>query len=84
MNELNKPLQDPKENLLTSNYIIIVFNKNVKFWAKHIAKGNLEMFLGLKNEGRYQITSNFIESHLEEVYMKIEYYFLSHSTQVYD
>jgi hypothetical protein len=50
-------------------------------------KGNLEMFpllLGLRSEQGYQLVSNLIENHLEELQNKIKHHFLSLSTQVYD
>ena len=42
------------------------------------------LILGLNSEYGYQRPSNLIESHLEELYIRIENYFPSLSTKVYD
>ena len=86
MNQLNKSLQGPRENILTSSDKILAFKRKVNV-ENHVAKGNLEMFPllhGLKSEEGYQKISSLIESHLEELCIRIGNYFPSLSTQVYD
>ena len=63
MNQLNKSLLGPKENILTSSYKILAFKRKVNLWKRYVAKGILEMFqlhLGLKSEERYQRASTLI------------------------
>ncbi|XP_072909831.1 zinc finger BED domain-containing protein 5-like isoform X6 [Hemitrygon akajei] len=87
MNELNKSLQGPGENVLTSSDKILGFKKKLNLWKNHVAKGNLEMFpllLGLESVEGYQKVSSLIEHHLEELQKKIGHYFSSLSTEVYD
>jgi hypothetical protein len=53
MNQLNKSLQDPRENFLTSSDKILGFKRKLDLWKNHVVKGNLEMFpqlLGLGSE----------------------------------
>ncbi|XP_021941809.1 zinc finger BED domain-containing protein 5-like isoform X2 [Zootermopsis nevadensis] len=86
-NQLNKSLQGPGENMLTSSDKILGFKRRLNLWKNHVAKGNLEMFqslVGLKSKEGYQQISSLIETHLEELLIKIENYFPSLSTQVYD
>jgi hypothetical protein len=87
MNQLNKSLQGPGENVLTSSDKILGFKRELNLWKNHVVKGNLEMFpllLGLESEEGYQQVSSLIENHLEELWNKIKHYFPSLSTQVYD
>ena len=85
MNQLNKSLQGHSENILTSSDKILAFKRRVNLWKNHVANGNLEIFLLLqefKREEGCQRTSSLIESHLGELYVRIENYFPSLSTQV--
>ena len=87
MNQLNKSLQGPRENVLTSSDKILAFKRKLNLWKNHVAKGNLEMFqllLELKSEEGCQQISGLIETHLEDLWIRIEHYFPSLSTQVYD
>jgi hypothetical protein len=87
MNQLNKSLQGPGENVLMSSDKVFGFKRKQNLWKNHVAKRNLEIFallLGLESEEGYQQASSHIESHLEELQNKIEQYFPSLSTQVYD
>lgn len=87
MNQLNKLLQGPRENVFFSSDKILGFNRKLNLWINHVLRGNLEMFpllLGLESEERYQQVSNLIDNHLEELQNKIKHYFPSLSTQVYD
>jgi hypothetical protein len=57
MNQLNKSLQGPGENVLTSSDKILGFKRKLNLWKNHIAKGNLELFpllLGLESKEGYQ------------------------------
>ena len=86
MNQLNKSLQGPRENILTSSDKILAFKRKVNLWKSHVAKGNFDMFprfLKRKSGDGYKKTSSLIESHLEELYIRIENYFPSLSTQAY-
>jgi hypothetical protein len=65
---LNKSLQGPRENVLTSSDKILGFKRKLDLWKNYVVKGNLEMcplVLGLANEERYQKVSSHIENHLE-------------------
>jgi hypothetical protein len=87
MNQLNKSLQGPRENVLTSSDKILGFKRKMNLWKNHDVTGNLEMLpllLGLESEGGYRQVSTLIENHLEELQNKIKLYFPSLSTQVYD
>jgi hypothetical protein len=57
MNQLNKPLKGPGENVLTSNDKIFGFKRKLNLWKHHVGKRNLEMFpllLWLESEEGYQ------------------------------
>ena len=87
MNQLNKSLQGPRENILTSSDKILAFKKRLDLWKSHVAQGNFDMFprfLKSKSGDGCKKTSCLIESHLEELYIRIENYFPSLSTQAYD
>ena len=87
MNQLNKSLQGPRENILNSSDKILAFKRKVNLWKSHIAKGNFDMFprfLKRKSGDGYKKTSSLIESHLMKLYIRIENYFPSLSTQAYD
>jgi hypothetical protein len=87
MNQLNKSLQGPRENVLTSSEKIPGFKRKLNLWKNHVVKGNIEMFpllLVLKSEEGYQQVSSLVANHPEELWNKIKHYFLSVSTQVYD
>jgi hypothetical protein len=75
VNQLDRILQGPRENFVTSSDKILGFKRKLNLWKNHVVKGNPEMFsqlLGLESEGGYQQVSSLIENHLEAV-----------STQVY-
>ena len=74
-------LQGPSENILTSNDKISASRRNVNLWKNRVAKGNLQMFPLLLI---YQKTSSLIEINLWELFIRIENYFMSLSTHVYD
>ena len=87
MNQLNKSLRGPRENVVSSSDEILALRRKLNLWKNHVAKENLEMFqqlVGLKSEEGYQQISSLIETHLEEVWIRIKHYFSSLSTQVYD
>ena len=87
MDQLNKSLQGHRENVLTSSDKILAFRRKLNLWKNHVAKGNLEMFqllVGLQTEEGYEQISSLIETHLEELWIRIGHYFPSLSTQVYD
>jgi hypothetical protein len=51
INQLNKSLQGPRENVLTSSDRILGLKKKRNLWKIHVVKGSLEMFpllLGLR------------------------------------
>ncbi len=76
-----------EKNILTSSDKILGFKRKLNLWKDHFGKGNLDMFellAGLKSENGYQQISSFIVSHLEELSKKINYYFPSLSTELYD
>jgi hypothetical protein len=53
-NQLDKSLQGPRENVVTSSDKILGFKRKVNLQKNHVVKGNLEMFpqlLGLEREG---------------------------------
>jgi hypothetical protein len=53
MNQLNKSLQCPGENVLMSSDKIFGFKRKLNLWKNHVAKRNVEMFpplLGLDSE----------------------------------
>jgi hypothetical protein len=55
MNQMNKYLQDPAENVSTSSENILGFKRKVNLWENHVVKGNLAMLLlGLESEEGYQ------------------------------
>jgi hypothetical protein len=57
MNQLNKSLQGPGENVLISSDKILGFKRKLNVWKNHVMNGNLEMFpllLGLQREEGYQ------------------------------
>jgi hypothetical protein len=67
MNQLNKSLQGPRENVLTSSDKILGFKRKLNLWKNHVVKGNLEMFpllLGLESEGYEQVLGH-IQNHLK-------------------
>ncbi len=71
----------------TSSDKILGFKRKLNLWKDYVGKGNLDMFdllARLKNEDGYQQISSFIVSHLEELSKKINYYFPSLSTELYD
>jgi hypothetical protein len=87
LNQLNKLLQGGGENILISSDKILGFNRKLNLWKDHVGKGNLDMFellVRLKSEDGYQQISSFIVSYLEELSKKINYYFPSLSTELYD
>ena len=87
MNQLNKLLQGTRENVLTSSDNILAFRRKLNLWKDHVAKANLEIFqqlVGLKSEEGYQQIPILIETHLEELWIRIGHYFPFLSTQVYD
>ncbi|XP_068115889.1 zinc finger BED domain-containing protein 5-like [Hyperolius riggenbachi] len=87
LNHLNKSLQGPRENILTSSDKILGFQRKLSLWKNHVANGNLKMFpllSGLESEEGYHQVSNLIEKHLEDLQNKMEHYFPSLSTQQYD
>lgn len=87
MNLLNKSMQGSGENILTSSDKMLGFKKKLNLWKSHVVKGNLEMFpllLGLGSEEGHQQVSSLIESHLDVLQSKMEYYFPSLSAQIYD
>jgi hypothetical protein len=87
MKWMNKSLQGPGENILTSNDKILGLKRKLNLWKNHVVKGNLEMFplvLGLESEEGYQQVSSLIDNHPEELRNKIKRYFPLFSTQVYD
>jgi hypothetical protein len=86
MNQLNKSLQGPRENVLTLSEKILEFKKKLNLWKNHVVKGNLEMFpllLGVESEEGYQQVFSLIGNHHEELQNRIKHYFPSLSTQVY-
>jgi hemerythrin-like domain-containing protein len=79
MNQLNKFLQDPVENVLASSDTIFEFKRKLDLRKNHVVKENLEMFpllLGLESEG-YQEVSSVIENYSEELQDKIKHYLFS-------
>jgi hypothetical protein len=44
MTQLNKSLQGPGENILTSSEKILGFKRKLNLSKNHVVKGNLEMF----------------------------------------
>jgi hypothetical protein len=75
---LNKSLQGPGENVLTSSDKILGFKRKLNLWKNHVAKRNLEIFprlLGFESKEGYQQVSSLVENHLEELQNKMEQYF---------
>jgi hypothetical protein len=63
MNQLNKSLQDPGENVLMSSDKIFGFKRKLNLWKNHVAKRNLEIFpllLGLGSEEGYEQVSSLM------------------------
>jgi uncharacterized protein YlzI (FlbEa/FlbD family) len=83
MNQMNKSMQGPRENVLTSSDKILRFKRKLNLWKKkkyNSVKGNLEMFpllLGLQSEEGYQQLMSLIQNHIEELLNKIKHYFSS-------
>jgi hypothetical protein len=68
MTQLNKSLQGPGENILTSGNKILGFKWKLNHCKNHIVKGILEKFpllLGLGSEEGYHQVSSLIESTLK-------------------
>jgi hypothetical protein len=87
MNQLNKSLQGPRENFVTSSDKILGFKRKLNLCKNNVVKGNLEMFsqlLRLESEGGYKQVSSLIENHLAELQNIIKRYVPSVSTEVYD
>jgi hypothetical protein len=64
MNQLNKSLQGPGENVLISSDKILGFKRKLNLWKNHGVKGYLEMFpllLGLQIEEGYQQVSSYLK-----------------------
>jgi hypothetical protein len=77
MNQLDKSLQGPGENVLSSSDKILGFKRKLNLWKNHVVKGNLEMFpllLGFGHEEGYQQVLSLIGNHLED-WNKIKHYF---------
>jgi hypothetical protein len=56
MNQLDKSLQGPRENFVTSSGKILGFKRKLNLWKNHVVEGNLEMFaklLRLESEEGY-------------------------------
>jgi hypothetical protein len=65
MNQLNKSLQGPGENILSSSDKIYGIKRKLNFGKNHVVKRNLEMFpllLGLESEEGYHEFSSHIEN----------------------
>lgn len=61
--------------------------KKIKLTENHVVEAHLGMFellAGLKGEDGYQQISNFVVPRLEEPSKKLDYYFLSLSTELCD
>jgi hypothetical protein len=57
MNQLNKSLKGPGENVLSTSDKILGFKRKLNLWKNRVVKGNLEMFpllLGLESEEGYR------------------------------
>jgi hypothetical protein len=70
MNQLNKSLQDPRENVFTSSDKIPRYKRKQNLWKNHVVKGTLESFpplLRLEGEEGCHQVSSLIEYHLEEL-----------------
>jgi hypothetical protein len=76
--KLNKSLQGPEENFVTSSDKILGFKRKLNRWKNHAEKLVLAMFpllLWLEGEEGYQQASSLIENHLEELQNKIKHFF---------
>lgn len=68
MNQLDKSLQGPEENVLMSTDKLFGFKRNGIIRNNHVATGNPEMFpmlLGFESEKGYQSVSSLTEIYLE-------------------
>jgi hypothetical protein len=86
MNQSNKPLQGPRENVLTSSHNILGFKRKLNLWKSHTVEGNLGMFpllLGLESDEGYQRVSSLVQNDHEELRNVIKHHYTSLSTQVY-
>ena len=60
--------------MLTLSDKIRVFRRKLNLWKNHVAKENHETFqqlVGLKSEEGYQQISSLIETHPEELWIRI-------------
>jgi hypothetical protein len=87
LNQSNKSLQGPRQNVLSSSDTTFGFKMKLNIWENFVVKGNLETFLlllKLESKEGYQHVLSLIANHLEELQNKIKHYFPSLSTQTYD
>jgi hypothetical protein len=78
MDELNKSLQVPGENVLTSSYKILGFKRKLNLLKNHVVEGNLEMFpllLGLESEKGHQQVSSLIVAPMKNCGTKLNIIF---------
>jgi hypothetical protein len=70
MTQLNKSLQGPGENVLTSSDKIIRFKRKLNHWKNHAVREKLYTFpllLGLESEEGYWQVSSLIQNHIEKL-----------------
>jgi hypothetical protein len=85
MNQLNKSLHSPTENVFTSSNKILGIKLKLNPWKNHVVKADLEMvpqLLRIESEDVYQQISSLIKNHLKKLQNNIKHYFLSLSTQM--
>lgn len=87
LNTLNSSMQGPKENILTSTDKLLAFKNKLTVWKKHLSRGNVEMFpllLQVQTQTDYQKVIPLITSHLRSLAEKLDKYFPSLSSDMYD
>ncbi|XP_057671228.1 protein FAM200A-like [Diorhabda carinulata] len=86
LNELNRKMQGPNENLLTCSDKMQGFKNKLELWQNELSNNSLETFQRVHNtiiENR-QLIIDLAQSHLTTLENKFDYYFHSIKSEEYD
>ncbi len=85
LNNLNTSMQGTKRNILTTADKLLPFKNKLVVWKKHLSRGNVEIFpLLLQTQTEYENVIPLITSHLGSLSEKLDKYFPSLSSNMYD
>lgn len=86
LNELNKKMQGPNENILTSSDKLQGLKKKLELWQKELQKGCMEMYQRTNHSTieNKQLIVDLAQQHLSMLQQKFDQYFYSINTEQYD